>query len=145
MWCVQVNLVLESAHPAEVKEQALCIIGNIASGAGATDYVMNDDRILHKLLHFMVSMHSICDKAIANHGSCFVSMQTASDTKLQEGAMFAIKNLIEKNDNNTPERLSKLNDLGVVDKLEAYLNMSTSHDTRRPSEEYDALRYITFH
>lgn len=50
------NLVLESAHPAEVKEQALCIIGNIASGAGATDYVMNDDRILHKLLHFMVSV-----------------------------------------------------------------------------------------
>lgn len=52
---LQVNLVLESAHPAEVKEQALCIVGNIASGAGATDYVMNDDRILHKLLDFMVS------------------------------------------------------------------------------------------
>lgn len=51
----QVNLVLDSQHPAEVKEQALCIIGNIASGAGATDYVMDDDRILNKLLEFMVS------------------------------------------------------------------------------------------
>lgn len=73
--------------------------------------------------------------------------------------MFAIKNLIEKNDNNTPERLSKLSDLGVVDKLEAYLSMSSlaastaaaaaagshSSESRRPSEEYDALRYITFH
>lgn len=50
------NLVLDSEHPAEVKEQALCIIGNIASGAGATDYVMEDDRILNKLLEFMVSI-----------------------------------------------------------------------------------------
>lgn len=48
--------MLDSQHPAEVKEQALCIIGNIASGAGATDYVMDDDRILNKLLEFMVSV-----------------------------------------------------------------------------------------
>lgn len=68
--------------------------------------------------------------------------------------MFAIKNLIEKNDSNTTERLSKLNELGVVDKLEAYLNMSSASastsaqqdpTSRRPSEEYDALRYIAFH
>lgn len=52
---LQVNLVLESPHPAEVKEQALCIIGNIASGAGLTDYVMQDDNILQKLLDFMVN------------------------------------------------------------------------------------------
>lgn len=49
------NLVLDSPHPAEVKEQALCIIGNIASGAGLTDYVMQDDNILRKLLEFLVS------------------------------------------------------------------------------------------
>lgn len=54
----QVNLVLDSEHPSEVKEQALCIVGNIATGAGATDYVMNDDRILHKLLEFMVSVRA---------------------------------------------------------------------------------------
>lgn len=55
--------------------------------------------------------------------------------------MFAIKNLIEKNDTNTTQRLNKLNDMGVVDKLDAYMNMP--RDTR-PPEEYDALRYIGF-
>lgn len=72
-------------------------------------------------------------------------MQTASELKLQEGAMFAIRNLIEKNDSNTTQRLSKLSDLGLVDKLEAYMTMSSSHEPRRPTEEYDALRTITFH
>lgn len=51
--------------------------------------------------------------------------------------MFAIKNLIEKTDLNTTSRLNKLNDMGVVDKLEAYLTMS--RDTR-PTEEYDPIR-----
>lgn len=51
----QVNLVLDCPHPAEVKEQALCIIGNIAAGAGITDYVMEDERILKKLFDFIVS------------------------------------------------------------------------------------------
>lgn len=38
--------------------------------------------------------------------------------------MFAIKNLIDKNDINTPQRLNRLRELGLVDKLEMYLNMS---------------------
>ena len=46
--------MLDCTHPSEVKEQALCIIGNIASGASNTDYVMEDDLILKKLLEFMV-------------------------------------------------------------------------------------------
>lgn len=54
--------------------------------------------------------------------------------------MFAIRNLIEKNDINTIERLTKLNDMGVIEKLEAYLNMS--RDTRpNNTEEYDSMRY----
>lgn len=48
--------MLDCPHPAEVKEQALCIIGNIAAGAGITDYVMEDERILKKLLDFIVSI-----------------------------------------------------------------------------------------
>lgn len=49
-------MVLDSPHTPEVKEQALCIIGNIAAGAGITDYVMEDERILRKLLDYMVSL-----------------------------------------------------------------------------------------
>lgn len=47
--------VLESPHTPEIKEQALCIIGNIAAGAGITDYVMENERILRKLFDFIVS------------------------------------------------------------------------------------------
>lgn len=50
------NRVLDLHHIAEVQEQALCIIGNNASIAGAYDYVMDDDRIFNKLLEFMVSI-----------------------------------------------------------------------------------------
>lgn len=49
-------MVLDSPHTPEVKEQALCIIGNIAGGAGVTDYVMEDERILRKLLDYMVNL-----------------------------------------------------------------------------------------
>lgn len=60
-------------------------------------------------------------------------LQSSKDVQLQEGAMFAIKNLIDKNDLNTPQRLSRLRELGIIEKLEFYLN--TSKETSRSSEE----------
>lgn len=51
----QIITVLESPHTPEIKEQALCIIGNIAAGAGITDYVMENECILKKLFDFIVS------------------------------------------------------------------------------------------
>lgn len=53
-------MVLESPHTPEVKEQALCIIGNIAAGAGITDYVMEDERTLCKLIEYMVNIFNSC-------------------------------------------------------------------------------------
>lgn len=50
----QINTVLDSPHTPEIKEQALCIVGNIAAGAGITDYVMENERILRKLLDYLV-------------------------------------------------------------------------------------------
>jgi armadillo repeat-containing protein 8 len=52
---LQVNLVLDSNHPAEVKEQALCILGNIGAGARDRDYILEDESLLVKLLDFLVS------------------------------------------------------------------------------------------
>lgn len=60
--------------------------------------------------------------------------QNHKDVKLQEGAMFAIKNLIEKSDLNTSQRLTRLQELGIIDELEKYLN-STSRESSRSSEE----------
>lgn len=61
------------------------------------------------------------------------AFQGHSDAKLQEGAMFAIKNLIDKSDMNTAQRLSRLKELGIVDKLEAYLN--NTRESSRSSDE----------
>lgn len=73
--------------------------------------------------------------------NCF-HLQTSKDVKLQEGAMFAIKNLIDKNDLNTTHRLNRLREMGLVDKLEVYLSMCRES---RSSEEYEAsLRNLRF-
>lgn len=56
---LQVSLVLDNPHSSEVKEQALCIIGNIAHAAISTDYIMEDESILKKLLEFVVSVHKL--------------------------------------------------------------------------------------
>lgn len=61
-------------------------------------------------------------------------LQNHKDVKLQEGAMFAIKNLIDKSDLNTSQRLSRLKEMGIVEKLELYLN--SSRESTRSSEEY---------
>lgn len=47
--------MLDSTHSSEVKEQALCIIANIAHAAISTDYIMEDEGILKKVLDFVVS------------------------------------------------------------------------------------------
>ncbi|UYV73697.1 ARMC8, partial [Cordylochernes scorpioides] len=49
-----VILILEGEHAAEVKEQALCILANIADGATAKSYIMANDDVLRKLSTYMV-------------------------------------------------------------------------------------------
>lgn len=71
---LQIITVLESPHTPEIKEQALCIIGNIAAGAGITDYVMENERILKKLFDFLVS--------IFNRNHCSVSHSNGFQCKL---------------------------------------------------------------
>lgn len=58
--------------------------------------------------------------------------QGHKDIKLQDGAMFAIKNLVEKSDLNTSQRLQRLKELGIVEKLELYAN--TSRESRSSEE-----------
>lgn len=49
-----VTLILDGNHCTEVKEQALCILGNIGDGS-AKEYIMNNEDILKKLQDYMVS------------------------------------------------------------------------------------------
>lgn len=67
-------------------------------------------------------------------------MQNNGDPKLQEGAMFALKNLCDKNDLNTPQRLRRLKDMGIIRELETYLSKKVPsppslRETSRSSEE----------
>ena len=50
-----VILILEGDHSVEVKEQALCILANVADGDTAKDYIMGNEDMLKKLMSYMVS------------------------------------------------------------------------------------------
>lgn len=47
-------LILEGEHSAEVKEQALCILANIADGDIAKSAIMSNEDVLKKLMNYMV-------------------------------------------------------------------------------------------
>lgn len=47
-------MVLESNNSSELKEQCLCIVGNIGANP-SKDYVLEDDKILDKLKEYLVS------------------------------------------------------------------------------------------
>jgi armadillo repeat-containing protein 8 len=94
-----VMMVLDSPnHPSEVKEQALCIIGNLA--AGAHELIMEDEKILLKLKDYLIT----------------------EDQKLQTGALFAIKNLMHKS-----TRHDRLKEVGIIMKLNELLESNTSN------------------
>lgn len=48
-------MILDANHSSEVKEQALCILANIADGDTAKDFIMSNDNVLKKLQEYMVS------------------------------------------------------------------------------------------
>lgn len=89
-----VMMVLDSSqHSSEVKEQALCIVGNLA--AGAHELIMEDEKILLKLKDYLI----------------------IDDHKLQTGALFAIKNLMR----GSSSRHDRLKEVGIIMKLSELL------------------------
>lgn len=110
-----VNMVLDSQHPSEVKEQALCIVGNIAAGAQVKDYIIDDDKVLTRLGSFL----------------------SHKDVKLQAGTLFAIGNFVRRKDSRSRERYTKLNELGIISNLNEVFE-KTSEGT----EAYEEIRSI---
>ncbi|XP_033210548.1 armadillo repeat-containing protein 8-like isoform X1 [Belonocnema kinseyi] len=87
-----VILVLEDPeHPADVKEQALCILANVADGDRARDHIMANEDVLKKLMDYM--MHS--------------------NVKLQVAAIFCVCNLVWKEEPGAAQRQARLRDLGL--------------------------------
>lgn len=105
-----VILILEGDHSVDVKEQALCILTNIADGDTAKDSIMANEDVLKKLTSYM----------------SFPPDQMHSNVKLQIAATFCISNLIWSEEEGYLERQSKLREMGVQKLLQQLL---TTTDT----------------
>jgi len=97
-----VILILEGNHSAEVKEQALCILANIADGDTAKDYIMANEDVLKKLQDYMIH----------------------SNVKLQIAAIYCISNLVWKDEPGSSERQAKLKEMGVYRLLQQLIMTS---------------------
>lgn len=95
-----INWVLDSAHSSDVKEQALCIVSNIATAA-QVDYVLDDANIMKKLGEFVVS----------------------KDQKLHTAAFEAINGLVGSNGVNTVQRKERLREAGILKRLQESLEI----------------------
>ncbi|GIX69156.1 armadillo repeat-containing protein 8 [Caerostris darwini] len=94
-----IDAILEGDNCIEIKEQALCILANIADGDFAKNFIMSSDKILSKLTIYMVH----------------------SNIKLQIASVYCISNLVWKDEDGAAERQMKLKDLGVVQYLQQLL------------------------
>lgn len=94
-----VILILEGDHSAAVKEQALCILANIADGDTAKAFIMSNEDVLKKLTTYIAH----------------------SNVKLQIAATFCISNLVWSEEEGARERQSKLRELGVQKLLQSLL------------------------
>ncbi|KAK4877482.1 hypothetical protein RN001_009988 [Aquatica leii] len=100
-----VVLVLEGPHTPDVKEQALCILANIADGERAKDHIMANEDVLKKLTDYM----------------------THPSTRLQTASIYCINNLIRQEEPGAAGRQSRLRDMGVVNILKQLI--STTPDS----------------
>ncbi|KAK7580633.1 hypothetical protein V9T40_001262 [Parthenolecanium corni] len=100
-----VMMILDANHSSDVKEQALCILANIADGDTAKEFIMSNDDVLRKLQEYM----------------------TVNNIKLQVATIFCISNLVWKEESGSTERQAKLKELGVVAVLQQlYVTTNTT-------------------
>ncbi|XP_049874186.1 armadillo repeat-containing protein 8-like [Pectinophora gossypiella] len=100
-----VIVVLEGSYPAEVKEQALCILGNIGDGERAKDMIMANEDVLRKLVDYLAHPES----------------------KLQEAALFVAGNLARRGEAGAAARQQRLAELGVLRALKLLRNKDNAH------------------
>ncbi|XP_060084533.1 armadillo repeat-containing protein 8-like, partial [Ylistrum balloti] len=92
--------ILEGDHTADIKEQTLCILTNVADGDQARDYIIGNEDVLKKLTTYMVH----------------------TNVKLQIAATTCISNLVWNEEEGAYKRQQKLRDLGVLKLLQQLLN-----------------------
>lgn len=100
-----VVLILESDNSANVKEQALCILANVADGDNAKTFIMANEDVLKKVTNYL--MHT--------------------NAKLQMAAVVCVFNLAYIEEPGAGERQAKLKEVGVYKILGQLLNTSDAH------------------
>ncbi|KAI7695713.1 Armadillo repeat-containing protein 8 [Sarcoptes scabiei] len=98
-----VILILEGEHSWEVKEQALCILVNIADGIKAKEFIMSNEDVLKKLTSYLLN----------------------SNVNLQISAIFCIINLIWTENEGAEARQEKLKELSVPKILQQMLTQQS--------------------
>jgi len=86
-----VVFTLESENAHEVKEQALCMLANIADGDASKKLIVDNEDMLKKLKSYMLH----------------------NNPNLQTAAVLCIQNLIWREDEGSMDRQAKLKDIGV--------------------------------
>ncbi|CAI9718570.1 armadillo repeat-containing 8-like isoform X6 [Octopus vulgaris] len=103
-----VVFILEGEHCVDIKEQALCILGHIADGKTAKDFIVGNEDVLRKLINYMVH----------------------NNEKVQLAAVYCICNLVWNDDEGSAERQARLRDLGVQKSLQQ-LSTTTTGDLQQ--------------
>lgn len=85
-----------------LKEQALCILANIADGMSSKTFIMENEDLLRKINSFM----------------------THTQTELQVAAVYCVLNLVNTSDEGAYERQLKLKDIGTHRILQKLLHSS---------------------
>jgi len=94
-----VVFILESENSQEVKEQALCMLANIADGDTSKKLIMDNEDMMKKLKSYMQHFNP----------------------NLQTAAVVCIQNLIWKDDEGSQDRQAKLKEIGVFNILKQLL------------------------
>lgn len=94
-----VVFILESEYSQEVKEQALCMLANIADGEASKTLIMDNEDMMKKLKSYMQHFNP----------------------NLQTAAVVCIQNLIWREDEGSAERQAKLKEIGVFNILKQLL------------------------
>ncbi|KAG7295792.1 hypothetical protein JYU34_020847 [Plutella xylostella] len=102
-----VIVVLEGSYPCEVKEQALCILGNIGDGERAKDLLMDNEDVLRKLVDYLAH----------------------PERSLQEAALFCVSNLVRAGGAGAAARQARLAELGVLRALRLLQRRTTTNHT----------------
>ena len=99
---IRLNKVLYLRIKFDLSTQALCVIANIANGSSAKEFVMRDESLLKRLMHYMMN----------------------DSVKLQMAATYCVSNLVWSTEEGAVDRQQKLRDLGVQKLLQSLLTTS---------------------